>query len=1252
MKHLFRLIILLLISCSVIAAQDEAVLKLGVLAYRPKPQVMQQWQPVADYLQSSLARPVELAVYDHTEISIAVEQRTVDLLITTANQFILLQHSAGLSSPLATLIRHEGANHLNTYGSVIITRSDRDDIASLADLADKRIATVSVEAFAGYQMPAYELLEAKIPLPEGDRLLLTGQPHDRIIQAVLEGHADAGFIRSGLLESLAREGKLDPDRIKVINRQRLANFPYAVSTRLYPEWPVAVMPHIDSAFTSRLAATLYLMPSEILKDSSLNLHGFGIPANYEVVENLLRRLRLPPFDQVPDISMQDLWHLYTWRIITLAGLLILLLAISAGLIAMVRRSRSSLQKLKQMTEKEKLILANLAEGVYGVDTQGRCIFINPSALSILGLSEKEVIAQDTHALFHAHKEDSGSNSADSCPVMLALRDGNRRELEDLFINSDGSKIPVWLGVSVMRHANNIIGAVVAFQDISERKQAEAALRKSEAEHRQIVATSREGIWVLGADATTTFVNARMVEMLGYEVEEILGRPMDDFLFEQDIPAHQQKMKDRRSGIAESYERCFRRKDEQAIWAVVSATPIYDDDHNFNGSFAMFTDITERKLGEAANAARLHLIQFSMNNSLEDLLEEALNQAEQLTGSLIGFYHFVDDDQKSLNLQAWSTQTKTKFCKAEAQLSHYPIADAGVWADCVRERKTIIHNDFASLTHCKGMPEGHAEVIRELVTPVFRGDKIPAILGVGNKSAEYTEQDVEVVSLIADLVWEIAERKRVEQELDNYHKNLELAVHERTAELRLARDAAEAANKAKSAFLANMSHELRTPLNAIIGFSQLMQQDATLSSEQHENMQIINQSGGHLFKLINDVLEISKIEAGKVQLVIASFDLHELAREVFDMMKLRAQQKSLHLELDQSSDLPRFIKGDEARLRQILVNLLGNAVKFTEQGSVILHLGVNRDAQHHLQIVIEDSGPGINDTDKQLLFRPFMQLPTGIAHGGTGLGLSIVRQFVQMMGGNISVESTPGKGSKFCVELPLEEAEPEEVLLLTSMRQGEVTGLAPGQPAYRILIAEDHRDNQLLLTKLMTDLGLEVKVAKNGKECIEIFKQWRPDLIWMDRRMPVMGGVEATRYIRQLPTGEEVKIVAVTASVFKEQQQELLTAGMNGFVRKPYRFNEIYDSLARQLGIRFTYRTDTSADEVVNEQLTQQQLTKIPIQLRNELHTALESLDRDSINIAIARIAEKNTEIGKTFSQLATDFNYPDILKVLDSVNAD
>jgi PAS domain S-box-containing protein len=505
--------------------------------------------------------------------------------------------------------------------------------------------------------------------------------------------------------------------------------------------------------------------------------------------------------------------------------------------------------------------------------------------------------------------------------------------------------------------------------------------------------------------------------------------------------------------------------------------------------------------------------------------------------------------------------------------------------------------------------------------------------------------VKVIGVMQD----ITERKQMEEERWRYHEQLEETVMHRTAELLIARDEAEAANKAKSIFLANMSHELRTPLNAILGFSGLLRREPDVTASQREKLDIINRSGEHLLRLINDVLEMAKIEAGGGQLEIAAFDLGGMVRDVSDMMRLRAEEKGLRLRLHQSATFPRYIKGDEGRLRQILMNLVSNAVNFTAEGEVIIRLDIKDDKQHTLSIEVEDTGPGLEPQEQKRLFQPFVQLARSKIQNGTGLGLAITHHFVELMEGSIDVESTPGKGSIFRVYLPLELADESEIAAeLTAGTAGEVCGLAPGQPSYRILVVEDEYENQLLLAKLMTEIGLDTWVVDNGEEAVEIFKEWQPHLIWMDRRLPVMDGVKATKRIRQLPNGQDVKIVAVTASVFKEQNQKLFDAGMNDLVRKPYRIDELYDCLARQLGVKYVYRR--AEPETKACKLTPAMLAALPQELRQRLHEALDDLDYERIMATIGEMGECDPELARTLKQLAEYFDYPAILNALEAEN--
>ncbi|TRW91209.1 MASE3 domain-containing protein [Candidatus Methylobacter oryzae] len=502
--------------------------------------------------------------------------------------------------------------------------------------------------------------------------------------------------------------------------------------------------------------------------------------------------------------------------------------------------------------------------------------------------------------------------------------------------------------------------------------------------------------------------------------------------------------------------------------------------------------------------------------------------------------------------------------------------------------------------------------------------------------------------ISTITRDITEHKRNAEELRRYKDHLEEEVQQRTEDLVLARNAAETANQAKSVFLSNMSHELRTPLNAILGFSKLMRKDTLLPESHRQNLDIINRSGEHLLTLINDVLEMAKIEAGRLQLENAAFDLGAMVRDVTDMMLIRAGEKGLRLLVDQSSQFPRYIAGDEARLRQVLINLIGNSIKFTEQGGVTLRLGTRQNSRSHLVIEIEDSGPGIAQEDQQRIFEPFVQLDSHWDNKGTGLGLSLSRQFVQLMGGSIKLESTVGKGTLFRIDLPLSEVAEADIIQSKQAEKGDIVGLEPGQPDYRILIVEDKLENQLLLTKLMESVGFQVKVAENGEQGVKLFQSWHPHFIWMDRRMPVMDGLEATRRIRKLPGGKDVKIVAVTASAFIEQRSESIDAGMDDFVRKPYRFNEIYECMSKQLSVKYIYDGMSEPEQQAVTANMSEMLSVLPESLRYDLTEALESLETNHIAQVIQQIATYDPKLQKTLSHLADTFDYTAILKALQT----
>jgi signal transduction histidine kinase/DNA-binding response OmpR family regulator len=467
--------------------------------------------------------------------------------------------------------------------------------------------------------------------------------------------------------------------------------------------------------------------------------------------------------------------------------------------------------------------------------------------------------------------------------------------------------------------------------------------------------------------------------------------------------------------------------------------------------------------------------------------------------------------------------------------------------------------------------------------------------------------------------------------------------------KLAQDKAEAANKAKSTFLASMSHELRTPLNAILGFSNLLRDDENIPKEQRKTLDIINRSGEYLLSLINAVLDMARIESGRTQIETSVFDLGEMVRDVADLMSVRAEEKELQLRLDQSPAFQCYVRADAGKLRQVLINLVGNAIKFTEQGSVTLRLNAAETA-HGLMLLmdVEDTGIGIAKEDQARIFEPFVQVGKLTSQKGTGLGLAITREYIELMGGKISVESAPGQGTKFHLRVPVERADESDANVVKA-RRGKVIGLAQDQPGMRVLIVEDQIENWLLLKQMLELVGFQVHVAGNGEEGIREFQAWHPHFIWMDIRMPVMNGLEATRRIREMPGGREVKIAALTASVFKEERDQVLAAGMDGFVRKPYQADEIFDCLARHLNVHYIYADAApAAGAQAGLILRTDDLAALPPELRRELTNALTRLDAAQINAAIRRISDQDSALGDALVHYAGQLKYTAILQALKS----
>ncbi|MFD2110484.1 ATP-binding protein [Thiorhodococcus fuscus] len=459
--------------------------------------------------------------------------------------------------------------------------------------------------------------------------------------------------------------------------------------------------------------------------------------------------------------------------------------------------------------------------------------------------------------------------------------------------------------------------------------------------------------------------------------------------------------------------------------------------------------------------------------------------------------------------------------------------------------------------------------------------------------------------------------------------------------------AEAANRAKSLFLAHMSHELRTPLNAILGFSELIAHMPSTPSEQHGYLRIINHSGNHLLDMINDILDMSKIEAGQFEAQIAQVDLRQLLDDVTSMFALKAEQKGLDFRIECSAEVPRAIQTDAGKLRQILINLLGNAIKFTDRGHIRATISVEHSESDPPTLLceIKDSGRGIPPDRLASIFEPFVQIDTS-EREGTGLGLAISKRFATLLGGSIEVESAVGTGSHFHLRLPLDIAEHVPASPSTQTEFLPMAQPEPNQPAYRILNVEDNANNRLLLETLLKAAGLDLRTATNGAEGVEAFRQWHPDLVLMDIRMPVMDGLEATRRIRALPGGKTCRIVAITASSLSAEREQILSADFDGFMSKPYRNRDVQSLLEQHLGLKFQEQDNNC--ETFNTE-SGSHLT-LPKDLHSLLTEPLILGDAKRIEAALDNIEPKHPAVAAMLRDWAADYQYQRILSWLDDDN--
>jgi len=549
----------------------------------------------------------------------------------------------------------------------------------------------------------------------------------------------------------------------------------------------------------------------------------------------------------------------------------------------------------------------------------------------------------------------------------------------------------------------------------------------------------------------------------------------------------------------------------------------------------------------------------------------------------------------------------------------------------------------------------------LCTPLINQGKLTGILYLENHltMGAFTANRLETLNMLSSQI-------AISIENSLLYNNLEQKVAERTHELeqevvvrKKAEETAQVANQAKSTFLANMSHELRSPLNAILGFAQILTRSQRLDKENQENVGIISRSGEHLLSLINQVLDLSKIEAGRTTLNENHFDFYRLLDDLEDMFHLKADDKHLQLLFEREPSVPQYLYTDEVKVRQVLINLLNNALKFTVEGGITVRINAKTEVhadlnQQHsvLEFEIEDTGPGIAPEELDELFTAFVQTSTGKqSQEGTGLGLPISRKFVQLMGGDIVVSSKFGRGTtfKFQIQCQLSEA----TNIKSPAHEKRVVALAPNQPQYRILIVDDKWPSRQLLIKLLNPLGFELREAENGQEAVEVWDEWQPHLIWMDMRMPVMDGYEATQQIRKHTKGQEATaIVALTASVLEEERAVILDAGCDDFLRKPFKEADIFDLMHKHIGVNYVYEdsgetVESEGDEETKIEDLKSEILQLSSDLPTKLQEAIETADLQAILPIIETIGESNKPLANTLAKLVHGFRFDTLQEVFE-----